>query len=90
MVCKACGAEIAEKALICYKCGTATFDSVRKPAPLPASGTHAAWWAWGAAAAAVASVGLGPLGADVVTMPVAYGGAVVLAGVFVWGVGRSR
>jgi hypothetical protein len=90
MVCKACGAEIAEKALICYKCGTATFDSVRKPAPLPASGARTLWWAWGAAVAAVASASLGPLGADVVTTPVAYVGAVVLAGVSALGVVRSR
>lgn len=90
MVCKACGAEIAEKALICYKCGTATFEAVRKPAQLPAPSARTVWWVWGAALAAAASVGLGPVGADVVTMPVAYGGAAVLAAAFVWGVWRSH
>jgi hypothetical protein len=34
MQCRHCGAEIAEKALICYKCGTATTDAKYKPAPL--------------------------------------------------------
>jgi hypothetical protein len=35
MVCKHCGAEIAEKALICYRCGNATTDARRQPAKLP-------------------------------------------------------
>jgi hypothetical protein len=37
MVCKNCGAEIADKALICYRCGTATTEAKRQPAPLPAA-----------------------------------------------------
>ncbi len=32
MVCRNCGTEIAEKAIVCYRCGTATTDPVRKPA----------------------------------------------------------
>jgi hypothetical protein len=32
MKCKNCGAEIADKALICYRCGIATTDPVFKPA----------------------------------------------------------
>jgi hypothetical protein len=31
MICRACGTEIAEKALICYKCGAATTDPVVRP-----------------------------------------------------------
>jgi hypothetical protein len=31
MQCRSCGTEIADKALICYRCGTATTDPVRKP-----------------------------------------------------------
>jgi hypothetical protein len=31
MTCRSCGTEIAEKALICYKCGAATADSVFQP-----------------------------------------------------------
>jgi hypothetical protein len=30
MQCRNCGAEIAAKAIICYRCGTATTESVRK------------------------------------------------------------
>ena len=35
MQCRSCGTEIADKALICYKCGTATTDAKYQPAPLP-------------------------------------------------------
>jgi len=31
MTCRKCGTEIAEKALVCYKCGTATSDPVYAP-----------------------------------------------------------
>ena len=31
MQCRHCGTEIADKALICYRCGTATTDPVFKP-----------------------------------------------------------
>ena len=32
MRCRHCGAEIADKALICYRCGTATTEAKYKPA----------------------------------------------------------
>jgi len=35
MQCKNCGTQIADKALICYKCGTATMDAKYQPAQLP-------------------------------------------------------
>ncbi len=35
MQCRKCGTEIADKALICYKCGTATTEAKYQPAPLP-------------------------------------------------------
>jgi uncharacterized membrane protein YvbJ len=34
MNCRNCGAEIAEKALICYRCGTATTEAKYQPTPL--------------------------------------------------------
>jgi hypothetical protein len=34
MQCRNCGAEIADKALICYKCGTATTEAKYQPAAL--------------------------------------------------------
>jgi hypothetical protein len=38
MTCRNCGAEIADKALICYRCGTATAEARRQPVPLPRGG----------------------------------------------------
>jgi hypothetical protein len=38
MQCRNCGTEIADKAIVCYRCGTATTDPVRKPAPVPTPG----------------------------------------------------
>ena len=35
MQCRSCGSTIADKALICYKCGTATTEAKYQPAPLP-------------------------------------------------------
>ena len=35
MQCRSCAATIADKALICYKCGTATTEAKYQPAPLP-------------------------------------------------------
>jgi uncharacterized membrane protein YvbJ len=37
MICRSCGTEIADKALICYKCGTATTEAKYKA---PAGGIH--------------------------------------------------
>jgi uncharacterized membrane protein YvbJ len=36
MQCRNCGAEIADKALICYRCGTATTEAKYQPARVPA------------------------------------------------------
>jgi len=35
MQCRNCGATIADKALICYKCGTATTEAKYQPAQAP-------------------------------------------------------
>jgi uncharacterized membrane protein YvbJ len=36
MICRSCGTEIANKAIVCYRCGAATTDPVRQP---PAGGS---------------------------------------------------
>ena len=32
MLCRHCGTEIADKAIVCYRCGASTTDPVRQPA----------------------------------------------------------
>jgi hypothetical protein len=34
MLCKHCGTEIADKAIVCYRCGVGTTEPVRQPARL--------------------------------------------------------
>jgi uncharacterized membrane protein YvbJ len=34
MKCRQCGTEIADKALICFRCGTAVAEAIHKPALL--------------------------------------------------------
>jgi hypothetical protein len=31
MICRNCGTEIADKAIVCFRCGTGTAEPVRKP-----------------------------------------------------------
>jgi membrane-associated phospholipid phosphatase len=38
MRCRNCGTEIADKAIVCYRCGAGTTDPVRKPAPIKTGG----------------------------------------------------
>ena len=39
MTCRSFGTEIADTALICYRCGTATTEArIKPPAPIPARG----------------------------------------------------
>ncbi len=40
MQCRSCGVTIADKALICYKCGTATTEAKYQPASLPSGGSR--------------------------------------------------
>ena len=34
MICRQCGTEIADKAIVCFRCGTATTDPIRRPAEI--------------------------------------------------------
>ncbi len=38
MKCRSCGTEIADRALICYKCGTATTEAKYQPYKKPSRG----------------------------------------------------
>ena len=59
MICRDCGAEIDDRALICFRCGTATAERERQPQPQQAPPARAArrWAPIGLAAALVLVVG---------------------------------
>ena len=40
MICRNCGTEIADKAIICYRCGAGTSDPVRRPAAVRPRGSR--------------------------------------------------
>jgi hypothetical protein len=43
MTCRQCGTDIAEKALICYRCGAATTDPVFQPPATPRARSRASF-----------------------------------------------
>ena len=56
MVCRQCGTGIADKAIICYKCGTATAIPESRPARrTQATRSRIPVWVWATVAAAAAS-----------------------------------
>lgn len=57
MICRDCGAEIDDRALICFRCGAATAAREQEPAPDAARRSTRPWAAIGLAAALVAVVG---------------------------------
>ena len=58
MQCRNCGAEIADKALICYKCGTATTEAKYQPARLPTGSSRSGLVPTAIALALLAAVAL--------------------------------
>jgi hypothetical protein len=58
MQCRQCGTEIAEKALICYRCGTATTEAKYKPAPIGRTRSPMNWLAAAVGLAALAAAAL--------------------------------
>jgi hypothetical protein len=58
MQCRQCGTEIADKALICYRCGTATTEAKYKPAPIGRQRPPVNWLMVAVGAAALAAAAL--------------------------------
>ncbi len=58
MTCGSCGATIAEKAIVCYRCGAPTASPGARSAPLAARGVRPATIAAGVLAVALAALTL--------------------------------
>jgi hypothetical protein len=84
MICRQCGTEIADKALICYRCGTATTEPrTRPPERAPSrGGTLAALLAL--VVLVVAGLFMGQAGQGAVPREVGYGIAAVAAVAIGW------
>ena len=86
MTCRTCGAEIAEKAIVCYRCGTPTAG----PA-VPAKTTTRARTPWAivgtAIAAALATIGFDLAVPDHLTA-ISVGGGLLVAALGAWAAAR--
>jgi hypothetical protein len=99
MQCRSCGTEIADKAIVCYRCGAATTDPVRQPPPMESK--------WGPPATSrrrgprmpeltslilllILALYLGFGGVGEIPPRVAYGIAAVAAALLVWRISRRR
>ena len=84
MICKQCSVEIADRALICYRCGAPTVEArVKPPARRPQRGD----WLLSLLALVVlglAALYLGQVGSDQVPTPVAWIMVVLAAVIVVW------
>jgi hypothetical protein len=78
VTCRTCGAVIADKAIICYRCGAPTAVDTRPAAPAPSRGP--AMWVLLLLAAAVAVAGwMAAQTSDLVTRVIWMAAAAVLA-----------
>lgn len=92
MICKNCGTEIAEKAIICYRCGTATTEPKVTP---PAGGRARRTVSRGPLTLAVivlvlSALLMGQVVTDQVPREVGYGLAALAAAAIVWHLARGR
>ena len=90
MVCRNCGTEIADKALICYRCGQATTDPVRQPPQAKRAGARWVVTLLALIALMLGAVYLGQAGSDTVPPAVPYTIAAVAIVVLVWRQLRRR
>lgn len=90
MICRHCGTEIADKALICYRCGNPTADAVRPTAAPPRLRAGGLISLIALAALVLAGLFLGQAGGAELPAAVPYTIAVLAAVVLVWRIWRRR
>ncbi len=85
MICRTCGTEIAEKALICYRCGTATAEPrVPPPSRSARPGPSRGPLVLALIVLAVSALVMGQVVTDQVPREVGYGLAVLGLAAVVW------
>jgi hypothetical protein len=83
MLCQNCGTEIADKAIVCFRCGQATVAAVRKPAP-PRSRLRGLLSLVALLLLVLAALFLGQAGTIDVPVEVRYGVMAVAIALLVW------
>jgi hypothetical protein len=83
MLCQNCGTEIADKAIVCFRCGQATVAPLRKPAPPPSRRRSVAAFV-ALVLLALAALFLGRAGTVDVPIEVRYGVMVVALALLGW------
>lgn len=91
MICRQCGAEISDKAIVCYRCGQATADTAASRAPA----RRAARLGWaealtGLLALIAAALLMSRAAAGQLPAPVSYAVAALAAIVLIWRIARRR
>ncbi len=84
MVCKSCGTEIADKALICYRCGAATSAPALAPRAPVRTGRASLASTIALAVLALLALFLGQAGTVPLAPEVRYGIAAVALVILVW------
>jgi hypothetical protein len=90
MICRHCGTEIADKALICYRCGNPTADPVRPAAQPPRRRAGNLISLAALAALVLAGLFLGQAGRSELPAAVPYTIALLAAVILVWRIRRRR
>jgi hypothetical protein len=90
MICRNCGTEIADKALICYRCGNATSTPERATVPVRRSRARTLSSLVGLVILVFAALFLGQAGQLQVDPMVSYSIAALAAIVLVWRFWRRR
>jgi hypothetical protein len=90
MICKSCGTEIADKALICFRCGTPTSSPVAAPRPPARRGMRGLLAVLGLVLLVLAALFLGQAGQLDIPPAVSYSLAALVAAILVWRLARRR
>jgi hypothetical protein len=91
MTCKTCGTEIAEKALICFRCGTATTaPRVRPPSERPRRTVSRGPLTLAVIVLVLSMLLMGQVVTDQVPREVGYGLAALALAAIVWHLARGR
>ncbi len=90
MVCRNCGTEIADKAIVCYRCGAATAEPRVKPGPVRRPRARLVLAALTLIVLAVAALSIGRGVSDQTPTMLGWMLLALAAVAIIWGIARRR